>query len=91
MAPEVTYLGFRINNNGVSPAAERVLDLQKMKTSSNVTQRKSFFRVVSRHLANLTYVLEPLRNLLRKSINHGGELTKLCSPKHFVHMIPRRR
>ena len=41
MASEVTYLGFRINKNGVNPLPEKVADLLNAKTPKNTTQLKS--------------------------------------------------
>ena len=70
MASEVTYLGFRINKNGVNPLSEKVSDLLNAETTKNTTQLKSFLSMLNyyhRNLPNLPHVLELLHKLLRKN------------------------
>ena len=70
MASEATYLGFRINKNGVNPLPEKVTDLLKAETPKNTTQLKSFLGMLNyyhRHLPNLAHILEPLHQVLRKN------------------------
>ena len=98
MAGEVTYLGFRINKEGVTLIPERISDLQLAKTPQDVTQLKSFLGMVNyyhRHLPNLAHILEPLHLLLRKNTTWkwGKEQQNsfikvkeiLCSPNLLVH------
>ncbi len=42
MAPEVTYLGFRINREGVLPVDEKIKPILEAPAPHNVTQLKSF-------------------------------------------------
>ena len=96
--PEVIYLGFRINKEGVAPVPERVEDLKEAKTPGDVTQLKSFLGMVNyyhRHLPNLAHSLEPLHKLLRKNTewkwgkeqHNAFEKVKenLCSNNLLVH------
>ena len=43
MSSEVTYLGLRINKNGINPLPEKVADLTNLKTPKNTTQLKNHF------------------------------------------------
>ena len=98
MMPEVIYLGFRINKEGVAPVPERVEDLKEAKTPGDVTQLKLFLGMVNyyhRHLPNLAHSLEPLHKLLRKNTewkwgkeqHNAFEKVKenLCSNNLLVH------
>ena len=70
MASEVTYLGFRINKNGINPLPEKVADLLNVETPKNTAQLKSFLGILNylnRHLPNLSHILEPLDKLLLKN------------------------
>ena len=70
MAPEVTYLGFRINREGVSPVDEKIKPILEAPAPQNVTQLKSFLGMLNyyhRHIPNMAEVLEPLHCLLRKN------------------------
>ena len=42
MAYEVTYLGFRINKNGINPLPKKRADLLNAETPKNATQLQSF-------------------------------------------------
>ena len=70
MAPEVTYLGFRINKEGVSPVNEKIKPILEAPAPENVTQLKSFLGMLNyyhRHIPNMADILEPLHCLLRKN------------------------
>ena len=101
MAPEVTYLSYRINKNGVSPLPEKINAILKAPTPTNTTQVKSFLGMLNyyhRHLPNLAHLLEPLHLLLRKNTQWtwGTEQDKafknakgtLCSASLLVHFDP---
>ena len=103
MAPEVTYLGFRINKEGITPIPERIQDLLKAPIPKDVTQVKSFLGMLNyyhRHLPNLAETLEPLHRLLRKNEKWvwGNEQTKafekvkemLCSKNLLIHYDPNK-
>ena len=81
MASDVTYVGFRINKNGVNPLPEKVADLLNAETPKNTTQFKSFLGMLNyyhRHLPNLADILEPLHKLYFyvKTVNGTGEGSK---------------
>ena len=70
MASKVTYLGFRINKNGVNPSPEKVSDLLNVETPENTTHLKSFLIMLNyyhKHLPNLAHILELLHQLLCKN------------------------
>ena len=67
MAPEVTYLGFSINQEGVSPVDEKIKPILEAPVPQNVTQLKSFLGMLNyyhRHIPNMADILEPLHCLL---------------------------
>ena len=71
LSKEVTYLAFLINERRVFPVKEKIEDMLNAKSPEYVTQLKLFLGMINyywRHLPNLTSVLEPLHNLLRKNI-----------------------
>ena len=66
---EVTYLGFRINKDGVLPLPEKVEIIKNAQVPKNVTELKTFLGLINyyhRHLQNFLSFLEPLHCLLRK-------------------------
>ena len=66
---EVTYLGFRINKDGVLPLPEKVEIIKNAQVPKNMTELKSFLDFINyyhRHLQNFSSFLEPLHCLLRK-------------------------
>ena len=70
MAPEVTYLGFRINQEGISPVDEKIKPILEALVPQNVTQLKSFLGMLNcyhRHIPNMADILEPLHWLLWKN------------------------
>ena len=69
LQPKVTYLGFRINKDGVLPLPERVEIIKNAQVTENVTELKSFLGFINyyhRHLQNVSSFLELLHCLLRK-------------------------
>ena len=98
MASEVTYLGLRINKNGVNLLPEKIADLLNAKKPKNTTQLKSFLGMLNYYnwnLSNLAHILELLHKHLPKSSkwNWGREQKQsfekiqeiLCSPKFLIH------
>ncbi|XP_062401725.1 LOW QUALITY PROTEIN: uncharacterized protein K02A2.6-like [Sardina pilchardus] len=71
MAPEVVYLGYRINHAGIQPVADKVEAIANAAAPTNQTQLKSFLGMLNyyhRFLPNVATVLEPLHELLRKGV-----------------------
>lgn len=69
MAPEVVYLGYRINHKGIQPVADKVEAIANASAPTNPTQLKSFLGMLNyyhRFLPDVSTVLEPLHELLRK-------------------------
>ena len=98
MVPEVIYLGFKINCDGVSPVDEKKTPIIQAPPPTTVTQLKSFLGMVNyyhRHLPNIAHILEPLHVLLRKGNKWDwGERQQksfmevkeaLCSAELLVH------
>ena len=67
MAPEVTYRGFRINQEGLSPVDEKIKPILEAPVPQSVTQLKSFLGMLNyyhHHIPNMADILEPLHCLL---------------------------
>ena len=70
-APEVVYLGHRINAAGLHPTLEKVQAVKDAPVPRNVTELKSYLGLLNyygKFLPNLSSVLAPLHSLLRKSM-----------------------
>ena len=68
-APEVTYLGYRINAEGLQPTDKKVQAIIAAPAPTSVSELKSFLGLVNyygKFLPNLSTVLAPLHKLLRK-------------------------
>ena len=72
MAPSVTYLGHRIDKEGLHPLQEKVRAVQEAPFPKDVTELNFFLGLLtyySRFLPNTAEVLAPLYKLLRKEVN----------------------
>jgi len=70
-APEVTYLGHKINAEGLHPTDEKVKAIVSAPTPSNTTEVKSYLGLVNyygRYISNLCTVFAPLYRLLQKEV-----------------------
>nr|XP_061834657.1 uncharacterized protein K02A2.6-like [Nerophis lumbriciformis] len=98
MAPEVVYLGYKINCNGIHPVADKVEAIVNAPQPTDQTQLKSFLGMLNyyhRFLPNISTILEPLHELLRKgnawkwttNQSRAFEATKKClqSDKLLIH------
>ena len=71
MRPSVTYLGHKIDAEGLHPLDDRVRAIRDAPTPTSVTKLKSFLGMLSyynKFLPSLSSVLYPLHRLLRKDI-----------------------
>ncbi|XP_058858757.1 uncharacterized protein K02A2.6-like [Acipenser ruthenus] len=80
-APEVIYLGHKIDAAGLHPVEEKVRAISEAPAPKSVTELKSFLGLLNyygRFLPNLSTVLAPLHKLLQKQVRwHWGlEQTK---------------
>ena len=69
MNPSVSYLGHRIDAEGLHPLPDKVQAIVDAPDPQNVQELKSYLRLLSYHgrfLSNLSSVLAPLYRLLRK-------------------------
>ena len=69
MAPEVIYLGQRINREGIQPVEEKVRAISEAPSPKNASELKSFLGMINyyqKYLPNLASTLAPLHELLRK-------------------------
>ena len=67
MQPEVTYIGYRINKDGIFPLPEKVDFVKNAKSPKTVTELKSYLGLINyyhRHLPNFSTILEPLHKPL---------------------------
>ena len=68
LAPSVVYLGHQIDSEGLHPVAEKVEVVQEATAPQNVSELKSYLRLLtyySRFLPNLSSELVPLYKLLK--------------------------
>ena len=66
----VTYLGFKINNEGTAHLPEKVATMTGALPPKNVVELKAYHAVVNYyyiHLPNLSNILESLHSLMKKS------------------------
>ena len=71
MSPSVTYLGYKIDAEGLHPLPEKIEAIVEAPSPTNVTQLKSYLGLLSyysRFLPNLTFTLSPLYRLLRWNV-----------------------
>ena len=70
MAPEVTYLGFKIDSHGLHPMQDKLEAIIKAPAPTNVSELKSYLGLLNyygRFLPNLSTELAPLHQLLQKN------------------------
>ena len=68
-APEIRFLGFRINREGVAPEPEKVASIAKMPPPTNVKGVRRFLGMTGffrRHVPNYAKIAYPLNRLTRK-------------------------
>ena len=71
LSDSVTYLGHRIDSQGLHPLEEKVKALQAVPNPKNVTELKSYLGMLSyysKFLPNLSSKLAPLHKLLKQSV-----------------------
>ena len=71
MAPEVVYLGYRINHEGIQPVPDKVKAIEEAPAPTDQSQLKSWLGMLQyyhRFLPNISSELEPLHELLRKGV-----------------------
>ena len=102
MGSSVTYLGYRIDKEGLHPLADKVKALKQAPQPRNITELRSFLGLLTyygKFLPHLPSVLAPLYELLRRNVpwnwesrqevafNKAKEL--LTSSKVLVHFDPK--
>ena len=68
MAPPVSYLGHKIDNDGLHPTEEKFKAILEAPEPNNVSELKSYLGVLtyySKFLSNFTDTLAPLYKLLK--------------------------
>ena len=77
---EVSYLGFKIDQEGIHPTSEKVDAIRKAPTPTNVTQLRSYLGLLNfyrRFIPKASTLLQPLNDLLKgKSDWHWGSEQK---------------
>ena len=71
MKPSVTYLGHRIDVDGLHPLPDRVTAIREAPAPKSVSQLKSYLGMLtyySKFLPNLSTLLHPLYQLLKKDV-----------------------
>lgn len=78
-SPEVTYLGHKVDAQGLHPTEEKIRAIRDAPTPRNLTELRSFLGIVNyygKFLPNLSTVLAPLHRLLVK--NERWNWNKTC-------------
>ena len=101
MAPSVTYLGYRLDAEGLHPLTDKVKAIEEAPAPRNVTELKSYLGLLTyynKFLPNLATHLNPLYQLLQKrSTWHWGQSQEkafakskelLLSAKVLIHFDP---
>lgn len=98
---QISYCGYIIDKDGLHKASDKIEAIEKMRKPRNTTEVRSFLGMINyygRFIPNLSSILHPLNNLLRKNIQFHW--TKDCeksflaakeaftSPKCLVHFDP---
>lgn len=69
-AESVKYLGFIINESGISVDTDKVMAIKRMTDPKNVSELRSFLGMVNfygKFIKNLSYHVDPLYKLLKKN------------------------
>uniref|UniRef100_H3AQ55 Gypsy retrotransposon integrase-like protein 1 n=1 Tax=Latimeria chalumnae TaxID=7897 RepID=H3AQ55_LATCH len=69
-APEVVYLGYKIDEKEVHPVADKVTAIQQAPVPRDSTQLRAYLGMLNyyyRFLPNISTILEPLHELLNKT------------------------
>ena len=86
MSPSVTYLGYKIDAEGLHPLPEKIEAIVEAPSPTNVTQLKSYLGLLSyysRFLPNLTFTLSPLYRLPRQNVKWKKNVDLLGSTCTF--------
>ena len=77
MEPQVTYLGHKVSKEGIQPLDDKVEAITNAPAPKNVSELKSYLGMINYYqivLPNLSNVLAPLHELLRKETRwHWGK------------------
>lgn len=68
---EITYLGFKVNSQGIAPTSDKVSAIINAPVPKNISELQSFLGLLNFYrnfLPNASTVLEPLNSLLRKGV-----------------------
>ena len=67
---EVTYLGFRVDKNGLNPTTEKIRAIKEAPTPTNLTQLRAYLGLLNfyrKFIPQAATLLEPLNYLLRST------------------------
>ena len=102
LAPQVTYLGYRIDKEGFHPTDEKLQAVQAAPVPKNVTELKSYLGLLTyygRFLPHLASTLAPLYSLLHQDVEWQWNMKEqeafekskefLLSFKVLIHFDPK--
>ena len=75
MVPSVTYLGHRIDAEGLHPTEERIRAIKDAPAPTNISELKAYsgtLQYYSRYIPNIATMLGPLYCLLKKASARNG-------------------
>ena len=78
-APSVSYLGHRIDNQGISPDQNKVEAVRLFPRPDTLTKLRAFLGMASfyrRFISNFASIARPLHNLLKKGADVGKDWTQ---------------
>ena len=70
MVPEVSYLGFKMDKNGLHPLPDKIIPILELPEPTNMADLQSFLGMATYYscfLPNLASTLAPLYDLLKKN------------------------
>ena len=70
MQPEVTFLGYRLDKEGIHPLQDKIQAIRDAPTPKNTQELRSFLGLLNyygKFIPNVSQIVSPLNQLLRKS------------------------
>ena len=87
---EITYLGYRINAEDISPTTDKVKAIVEAHIPTNITELKAYLGLINFYrtfIPNASTVLEPLNSLLRKDVQWHWNQSQQHAFKHSKDLI----
>lgn len=90
LADEVTFLGFKVNKEGVSADPEKVRPIVELSAPKNVAELRSFLGMVNfygKFVRNLSTYLQPLYQLVKKGVHWSWDKQREAAFKQVKRLL----